>query len=151
MRRPDLSITFHRIADRPDFSSWTAVRRTGSRVSGGYTPIGRGRIPGDLAHLAVEAHFGLDHGFWGLLAKGATFDHGTDQRPTRTGRAIVAEHRAQLADADRLAHRHQTLWARDEPTPVGSAFDELEAAWSAVQPGGSLSASWPFDAAAVAA
>ena len=36
-------------------------------------PIGRGRIPHDLGHMATEAHLGITDGFWGLLARGATF------------------------------------------------------------------------------
>ena len=48
-------------------------------------PIGRGRIPHDLGHMATEAHFGITDGFWGLLARGATFDqgHATAAHPTR--------------------------------------------------------------------
>jgi hypothetical protein len=32
--------------------------------------------------MATEAHLKITDGFWGLLARGATFRHGTQQRPT---------------------------------------------------------------------
>jgi len=35
-------------------------------------PVGRGRIPHDLGHMATEAHLGITDGVWGLLARGAT-------------------------------------------------------------------------------
>jgi hypothetical protein len=53
-------------------------------IRGGYMPIGRGVIPHDLVHFATEAHFGIEDGFWGLLARGATFTRGTGgRRPDR--------------------------------------------------------------------
>ena len=55
--------------DRRPRAWWEAVRKTGGRVTGGHMPIGRGRIPHDLGHMATEAHLGIADGFWGLLAQ----------------------------------------------------------------------------------
>ena len=71
-------------------------------------PIGRGVIPHDLAYLAAEAHFGIEDGFWGLLARGATFKRGTAQRPTRRGRALMADNRSGLHAAERLGNARST-------------------------------------------
>ncbi|MGI9029632.1 MAG: hypothetical protein ACR2HP_06545 [Ilumatobacteraceae bacterium] len=92
-----LTVTFHReVHGGRARSWWEAVRPTGGRVRGGYMPIGRGIIPHDLGHLVAESHLGIDDGIWGLLARGATFKRGTDRRPTRRGRALVAAHRDAL-------------------------------------------------------
>jgi hypothetical protein len=135
-----LTITFHKV---PRHAWWEARRRTGGRVRGGYMPIGRGRIPHDLGHLATEGHFGITDGFWGLLARGATFRHGTDQRATRPGRALIAEHRDGLRAAEALGDHHHGQWASGASTPVASVFDRFAAAWDATPDGGTLTVCWP--------
>ena len=91
-----LTITFRKVLSPSPHAWWEAERRTGGKVRGGYMPIGRGVIPHDLVHFATEAHLGIEDGFWGMLARGATFKRGTDQRVTRPGRTLIAEHRAGL-------------------------------------------------------
>ena len=120
-----------------------ARRRTGGRVRGGYMPIGRGRIPHDLGHLATEGHFEVTDGFWGLLARGATFRHGTDQRATRPGRALIAEHRDGLRAAEALGNHHHSRWASGASTPVAPVFDRFAEAWDATPEGGTLTVAWP--------
>jgi hypothetical protein len=88
-------------------------------IRGGYMPIGRGVIPHDLVHFATEAHFSIDDGFWGLLARGATFKRGTGGRQTRQGRALVAKNRAGLNAAEQ---------------------------WLAVPDNGTLTVHWPMSA-----
>ncbi len=87
-RPAGLTVTFHKVAEGHVGSWWEAVRPTGGRCRGGHMPQGRSRLPHDLVHMAAEGHLGIDDGVWGLLARGATFRRGTDQRPTRTGRAL---------------------------------------------------------------
>ncbi|HEY3484128.1 MAG TPA: hypothetical protein VGK49_02035 [Ilumatobacteraceae bacterium] len=142
--RPDLTVTFHKVASARPTAWWEAVRRTGGVVRGGYMPIGRGVIPHDLAHMAAESVLGLRHGFWGLLALGATYRHGTRQRATRNGRLLVREHRQQLDAAERLGNHHHDLWVSGKSTPVGAIFDQLAAAWSAVPDEASLVVTWPM-------
>src|SRR4051812_31102893 len=91
--RPRLVVTFHKVLKPRPCAWWEAVRPPGGRIRGGYMPIGRGVIPHDLGHMATEGHFQIDDGFWGMLARGATFKRGTEQRVTRPGRALIAANR----------------------------------------------------------
>src|SRR5688500_13665024 len=111
-----LTVTFHKDAERPGMAWWQAERAGRRPTRGGYMPVGRGVIPHDLVHLAVEGHLCVATGFWGLLARGATFKRGTDRRRTRPGRAIVATHRAQLHAAEALGNTHHAAWLAGRPT-----------------------------------
>lgn len=107
-------------------------------------PLGRGIIPHDLGHLVAESHLGIADGFWGLLARGATFKRGTDRRPTRRGRALVATHRAALHAAEQIGNGHHWAWVMGRSTPVGAAFDRVAERWAEVpDDGGTLTVSWP--------
>ena len=138
--QPTLVVTFHR---QERLAWWEAVRPTRGRVVGGYMPIGKGRIPHDLGHMATEAHFGIADGFWGLLARGATFDHGTRQRPTRPGRQLIRDHRTDLQRAEALGNHHHFAWSRGEATEVRPTFDRLARHWHDVPEGGTLTIRWP--------
>jgi hypothetical protein len=106
-------------------------------------PIGRGRIPHDLGHMATEAHLGIADGFWGLLARGATFSQGTQQRRTKPGRQLIRENRDALHAAEVVGNEHHFAWARGEPTPTAPTFDRLAELWDAVPDGGTLTIHWP--------
>ncbi len=140
---PTLTVTFHKVGPPRRNAWWEAVRPTGGRVRGGYMPIGRGRIPHDLGHMASESHFGIEDGFWGLLARGATFKRGTDRRPTATGRALIARHRAGLDEAETIGNAHHWAWVMDRPTPAQPTFDRLAELWSSTPDGGTLTVCWP--------
>jgi hypothetical protein len=142
-RDPSLTVTFHRVDGSSPSAWWEAVRPTRGRFRGGYMPIGRGRIPHDLGHMATEAHLGIRDGFWGLLARGATFDHGTQQRPTRPGRQLIRDNRAALNAAEKLGNSHHFAWANGQPTPVAATFDRLAKLWERVLDGGTLTLRWP--------
>jgi hypothetical protein len=141
---PTLVVTFHKVDDGHSPAAWwEAVRSTRGRVTGGFMPIGRGRIPHDLAHMATESHLVIGDGFWGLLARGATFHHGTRQRATRPGRQLIRDHRRGLDAAEALGNHHHRAWRDGEPTPVGPTFDRLAALWERTPNGGTLVVSWP--------
>ncbi|MGH9271156.1 MAG: hypothetical protein ACRDZ2_07770 [Ilumatobacteraceae bacterium] len=93
--------------------------------------------------MATEAHFGIEDGFWGLLARGATFRHGTQQRATKSGRQLIRDHRAALAAAEATGNQHHFAWAQGHPTPVAPTFDRLARLWDAVPEGGTLTIQWP--------
>ena len=59
-------------------------------------------IPHDLAQYVIEAETGYRDGFWELISKGATFKS-TGRRRTKPGRAVIADHRDELAGAEKLA------------------------------------------------
>jgi hypothetical protein len=106
-------------------------------------PTGRGVIPHDLVHLATEAMLGLEFGFWGLVARGATFRRGTDRRRTRPGRALIAVHRSDLHQAEALGNAHHQAWLDGRPTPLAPTFDRLARLWQDLPDGGSLQVEWP--------
>ena len=116
-------------------------------IRGGYMPVGRGVIPHDLVHFATEAHFGIEDGFWGLLARGATFKRGTGQRETPQGRALVAKNRSGLNAAEHLGNTHHALWIEGKPTPVSATFNRFAEEWLAVPDSGTLTVHWPMSAA----
>lgn len=140
---PTMTITFHKVGGRTPSAWWEAVRETRGRVRGGHMPIGRGVVPHDMGHLATEATLRIDDGFWGLLAQGATFARGTDQRPTAPGRALVAEHRAELEHAEQVGNHHLFAWIGGQATEVGPTFDSLAARWREVPDGGTMTLRWP--------
>ena len=141
-----MTITFHKVLSPRPHAWWEAQRRTGGVIRGGYMPIGRGVIPHDLVHFATEAHFGITDGFWGLLARGATFKRGTDRRETRPGRELVAKNRAGLNAAESLGNANHTLWIEGKPTPVSPMFNRLAERWLAVPDNGTLTVHWPMPA-----
>jgi hypothetical protein len=142
-RTPTLVVTFHKDGKHAPSAWWEAVRPTRGRVVGGYMPIGRGRIPHDLGHLATEAHFDISDGFWGLIANGATFDHGTRQRPTKRGRQLIRDNGAALEAAEALGNEHHFAWRDGRPTPLAATFDRLAELWDATPDGGTLTIRWP--------
>ena len=90
----------------------------------------------------MEAATGYERGFWGLVARGATFKSMARKR-TRPGRAIIVEHRAELAAAERLAGRHLAEWKAGAGTAVSGALDRAQAQWCAFRPGETIVFEWP--------
>jgi hypothetical protein len=86
---------------------------------------------------------GLEFGFWGLLARGATFRRGTDRRRTRPGRALIADHRPDLLQAEALGNAHHQAWLEGRPTAMGPTFDRLARLWEGLPDGGALRVDWP--------
>jgi hypothetical protein len=92
---------------------WEANLGRGRRVPG--TLMGGARpavLPHDLVQYIVEAGTQYEHGFWGLLAKGATF-RSTGRRRTKPGREVIAPttnrlERTHLEDLRRVLDWH--LW-----------------------------------------
>jgi hypothetical protein len=104
-------------------------------------PSGRD-LPHDLAHFVVEAAVGLELGFWGLLAKGASFASVAARRPTRPGRELIRAHRAQLAHAEAVVNAHLKAWRSGSATPVAPALDRMLARWRALGAGEGLELEW---------
>jgi hypothetical protein len=100
------------------------------------------RIPHDLAQYVIEAATGYRNGFWDLIAKGATFKS-TGRRRTKPGRAVIAEHRAELAGAERLAGLHLELWKTGDASPVSDALSRAFDQWKGLSAGDRLAFDWP--------
>ncbi len=104
--------------------------------------MGYGRdVPHDLVQYVIEAATGYEHGFWGLVSKGATFKS-TGRRRTRPGRAVIAAHRDELRAAEQLAGVHVAQWRAGAITPVTQALDP-RAQWNALDAGDVLTFDWP--------
>jgi hypothetical protein len=99
-------------------------------------------IPHDLAQYVIEAAAGYHNGFWDLVAKGATFKS-TGRRRTKPGRAVIADHREDLAGSEKLAGLYLQLWKAGEAGPVASALDRALTQWQRLQTGQRLVFDWP--------
>jgi hypothetical protein len=88
-------------AGRERVTTWVAVRGKRTRVPGSTMALGRGGMPHDLIQMIVEGVAGLDRGFWGSVAAGATFK-GMPVKRTTQGRAVIAANRQELDVAGRF-------------------------------------------------
>jgi hypothetical protein len=76
------------------------------------------------------------------VAKGATFKS-TGRRGTKPGRAVIAEHRQELAGSEQLAGLHLSLWKAHHAGPVTTALDRSFAQWRALRTDEQLVFDWP--------
>jgi hypothetical protein len=145
-----VDVDFFRIEDKGRLLvRWDAVRARGVRVPGTLMGVGHGgALPHDLGQYVVEAATGYQDGFWGLLAKGATFKT-TGRKRTRPGRAVIAEHRAELLESEQLAARHLVAWHAGEATPVTEALDRALDQWTKLQADQRIHFAWPSAVGAV--
>lgn len=81
-------VTFHKLAEKR-LSTWEAVRGRRTQIPATAMALGRGDLPHDLGQMIVEASLGIEHGFWGCVAQGASFKS-LGRKRTRPGRARAA-------------------------------------------------------------
>jgi len=136
-----VEVTFYRFTEGR-VSYWEAVRGKRTRVPGSTMALGRGGMPHDLVQLVVEATLGLDRGFWGSVATGATF-RSTGRKRTRPGRAVISRNKADLDESEHVAGDHVRAWAAGEPTPCAAALDAMAERWDALGDGEGLVTTWP--------
>jgi hypothetical protein len=124
---------------------WEAVRARRTRVPGCCMGgrVREGYLPHDLAGFLIEGRLGLRHGFWGLIAEGATFNS-MRKRRTREGRAVIAEHRAELDAAEARVHAEEHLLEHGGDSPLRPEWDAMVARWAALPDGGTLELEWPL-------
>jgi hypothetical protein len=99
-------------------------------------------IPHDLAQYVIEAATGYRGGFWELVSKGATFKS-TGRRRTKPGRAVIAQHRDELAGAERLAGEHLLRWRAGERSHVTEALTRALDQWNGLSSSEYLRFDWP--------
>lgn len=104
--------------------------------------LGRGVISHDLAQYVIEAATGYQHGFWGLLAAGATFKS-IGRRRTKPGRGVIAAHRAELVASEQLAGRHLADWQQGRATSVTDALTRASEQFQALRTAERLVFDWP--------
>jgi hypothetical protein len=122
-------------------AAWNATRGKRTKIPGTIMARGKG-IPHDLAQYVIEAATGYRGGFWELVSKGATFKS-TGRRRTKPGRAVIAEHRDELAGAERLAGEHLQRWRAGERSPVTEALTRAFDQWNRLSSSQYLRFDWP--------
>lgn len=136
-----MQVEFFKPSEKHRLCAWTAIRGKRTVVPGSVMAAGAG-LPHDLGQYVVEAATGFRLGFWGLLEQGATFKS-TGRRRTKPGRAVIAAHRADLDESERLAGAHLARWHRGEQTDVARHLDAALEAWQSLEIGDRLAFQWP--------
>jgi hypothetical protein len=135
-----MQVTFYKLGNGR-LCSWTAAPSKWKRFQG--TTMASGRdLPHDLAQLVVEDTLWLQHGFWGLLANGASFKSVSGRRRTQPGQQLVRNHSEALNAAERLVNAHVTAWRKGAKTAVGPALDAMLVRWRALPVGEELRLDW---------
>jgi hypothetical protein len=138
--RGSLQVAFRKVDDGR-LCAWVATPAKRKRFQGTTMAAGRD-LPHDLAQFVVEETFGLQRGFWGLVAKGATFKSVPGRRRTQPGRQLVRENHAALQAAEHLVNTHVSAWRTGAPTPAAQALDAMLARWRALPVGEDLLLDW---------
>ena len=118
---------------------WRSARR-GSRVPGPTMAAGAD-VPHDVATFVIEEALGLQHGFWGCVAEGATF-RSLRRKRTEPGRAVIRRHLADLDQAEAQVNAMFFAWRQGVATPVSDPLDQALRAWREVPEGGELVRTW---------
>lgn len=134
-----MTVTFHR---RGRVCSWTALRPPRTVVPGSAMAMG-GDLPHDLSTFVIELSLGIEHGFWGCVADGATF-RSLGRRRTPQGRAVITSRRAEVDAAEAAVNGTYAAWRAGHPTEATDALDEVLGRWRALADGEDLVLEWPL-------
>ena len=135
-----MRVAFYKV-DEGRLCGWTAAPPRRRRFIG--TTMASGRtLPHDLAQFVVEEELGLEHGFWGVLARGGSFKSVRGRLQTQPARQITREHRAQLEEAEAVVNAHVNAWRAGVATPVGGALDAMLIRWRKLAMGDELRLNW---------
>jgi hypothetical protein len=135
-----VKVTFTKMVEKR-VTTWTAVRGKRTVVPGTTMALGRGGMPHDLEQFVVEAVVGLEHGFWGSVADGATF-RSLGRKRTKPGREVVRRNRIEIELSEHIVHDHVDRWRAGEPTPCADRLTEFDGRWRALGDGDSLTVVW---------
>jgi hypothetical protein len=120
---------------------WEAVRGKRTRVPGTVMAAGLD-LPHDVAQYVIEAATQYENGFWELVAKGATFKS-TGRKPTKPGRALIADHRRALIGSEQLAGEYLQRWKSGESSSVSDALSRAFRQWQQLDSSACLVFRWP--------
>lgn len=132
-----MQVTFHK---RGRVCGWTALRAPRTVVPGPMMAAGRD-LPHDLATFVIEGGLGIEHGFWGCVAAGATFKT-LGRKRTPQGRAVIAKHVDALDAAEVRVNAVYFAWRDGTATELDGALDEMLERWRATPDGGDLLVEW---------
>ena len=135
-----MQVAFYKVDDGR-LCAWVAKPPKRKRFQG--TTMASGRdLPHDLAQFVVEETFGIQRGFWGLVAKGATFKSVPGRRRTRPGQELIRAHRDALKAVEQLVNTHVSAWRAGASTPAAHVLEAMLARWRALQVGEELRLDW---------
>lgn len=133
-----MTVTFHK---RGRGCGWTALRPPRSIVPGPTMAAGAD-LPHDLYTFVIEDALGLEYGFWGCIAAGATFKS-LGRRRTPQGKAVISKHLDDLDAAESRVNEIYFAWRAGVATEVDDELDAMLDRWRAVPDGGDLVVEWP--------
>jgi hypothetical protein len=134
-----MTVTFRR---RGRGCSWTALRPPRSVIPGPTMAAG-GDLPHDLYTFVIERALGIERGFWGCVAAGATFKT-LGRKRTPQGKAVIAENLAALDEAEARVNEVYFSWRAGEPTDLDEELDSMLERWRALDDGDELTLAWPL-------
>ena len=103
-----------------------------------------GDLPHDLYTFVVEDSLGLERGFWGCVAAGATFKT-LGRRTTPQGKAVIAENLAELEAAEARVNEIYFAWRAGVPTELDHELDSMLERWRSLDDGDELELVWAMD------
>lgn len=136
-----MKVTFTKLVDKR-VTTWKAVRGKRTVVPGSTMALGRGGMPHDLEQLVVEAVVGLEHGFWGSVAEGATF-RSIGRKRTEPGREVIRRNRVEIELSEHIVHDHLDRWRAGKHTPCADALTDFDARWRDLGDDESFTVVWP--------
>jgi len=122
--------------------SWTA-RRPPRTIVPGPTMAAGGDLPHDLYTFVIEDALGIEYGFWGCVAAGATFKT-LGRKRTPQGRSVIARHLDDLDAAELRVNEIYFAWCAGEPTPLDDELDSMLSRWRALADREELALRWPI-------
>ena len=100
-----------------------------------------GDLPHDLYTFVIEDALDVEHGFWGCVAAGATFETLRRKR-TPQGKAVIARYLHELESAEARVNETYFAWRAGTSTELDDDLDSMSARWRAVPDGGELVVEW---------
>lgn len=132
-----MDVTFQK---RGRACGWTAVRPPRSVVPGPTMAAGAD-LPHDLYTFVIEAALGIEHGFWGCVAAGATFKT-LGRKRTPQGKAVITRHLDDLKEAEAQVNEVYFAWRAGTPTALDEELNVMLERWRALPDGGELALQW---------
>jgi hypothetical protein len=102
-----------------------------------------GDLPHDLYTFVIEDALGIEYGFWGCIAAGATFKT-LGRKRTPQGKAVITRHLHDLDDAETRVNEIYFAWRAGQPTPLDIELDSMLSRWRALADGEELVLAWPI-------
>ena len=100
-----------------------------------------GDLPHDLYTFVIEEALGIEYGFWGCVAAGATFKT-LGRKRTPQGKAVIARHVEDLDAAETRVNAIYFAWRSGTPTSLDDELDSMLARWRTLTDSDELTLRW---------